>query len=79
MNKKLKWTVEFEVDESWVADGFELNDEVAHDMLAHFLSYAYNSEIGAKVLSGPPLKEIWKLQGYTAAEMKRKLEERAHA
>jgi hypothetical protein len=26
---RLKWIVEFEVDESWVADGFELTNERA--------------------------------------------------
>lgn len=62
--KRYKWTVEFEVDETWVEDGFELTDERAHAMLANALSCAYNTEFSAKVISAPPQAEIRKAQGY---------------
>lgn len=62
---KFKWVVEFEVDEVWVADGFDLTDERALDMLAQHLRYAYmTTELGAKVISAPPPEEIRKVQGY---------------
>lgn len=61
--KFFKWVVEIEVEESWVADGFDMTDERAHDMLAHTLPYAYNYELKAKVISAPEAAEIRKAQG----------------
>lgn len=61
---KLKWTVEVEVEQSWVADGFVLTDERAKEMLAKALPFAHNSELGARVLTAPPAEKIAKLQGY---------------
>ena len=62
---KLKWTVEFEVEDVWVADGFELTDERALDMLSHDLSSAIiGMELSAKVISAPTPEEIRRLQGY---------------
>lgn len=64
-NGKFKWIVEFEVDECWVADGFELTDERALDMLASDLRYAnIGIELGAKVLQGPSIKDVRIAQGY---------------
>lgn len=65
MGKKLKWTVEFSVDECWVADGFILNDETALDMLANQLGWAdIETELSAKVIKSPTLDKIMKLQGF---------------
>ena len=61
---KFKWTVQFEVDETWVADGFNLTNERAHEMLANTLTSAYNHELKAKVLSAPDQEKIAKAQGY---------------
>ena len=62
---KLKWTVEFEVDTVWVADGFDLTDDRALDMLAHDLSHAnIGLELGAKVIKAPKARDIRRLQGY---------------
>lgn len=60
---KLKWTVEFSVDETWVADGFNLTDERALEMLANDLAFADYNELGAKVISVPAPEEIRKVQG----------------
>ena len=65
---KFKWTVEFTVDASWVADGFEITAERAHDMLAATIGGAFNHEISAKVLKAPPQAAIRKVQGYTSKE-----------
>lgn len=63
--KFYKWTVEFSVDASWVADGFDLTDERALDMLANDLSYAdAGQELKAKVIKSPSAKAIRKEQGY---------------
>ena len=61
---KLKWLVELEVDETWIADGFDLTDERAKDMLAKDLQYAHGTELSAKVIKAPDPKVIRKLQGY---------------
>jgi hypothetical protein len=63
IEKGFKWTVEFTVAESWVADGFDLDDERAHKMIAHMLQYAFNHEIEAKVIQSPKAKSIRKAQG----------------
>lgn len=60
----LKWTVEFSVDSSWVADGFDLTDERAKEMLASDLGYAYGHELKARVLKYPSAERIARLQGY---------------
>ena len=65
---KLRWTVEFAVDSSWVADGFNFTDERAKRMLNYDLSGAYGHEIGAKILSAPDPLKIAKLQGYESAD-----------
>lgn len=61
---KLKWTVEFSVDKSWVEDGFDLTKDRALDMLANDLRYAnIGTELDAKVIKCPDKKLIKKLQG----------------
>lgn len=63
--KFFKWTVEFEVDEIWVADGFELTEERALEMLAHDLGWAdMGTELKAKVIKSPSPKAVRKAQGY---------------
>ncbi len=56
---KLKWTVVFEVDDVWIADGFNLDDDRALEMLSGDLTYAHiGSELGAKVIKAPTEKQI---------------------
>lgn len=64
MAKFYKWTVQIQVDASWVADGFNMTNERAHNMLTKELPYAYNHELKAKVLSKPKDSAIAKEQGY---------------
>ena len=75
----LRWTVRFAVDSSWVADGFDLTDERAKDMLNGDLRYAMGCELGARVLSYPPAIRVARLQhgsGKGLEEATRKVEER---
>ena len=52
--KMLKFTVEFEVDARWIADGFDLTDERAGTMLEQALPFANSeTEIRAKVVKRP--------------------------
>lgn len=65
MAKTYKWIVEVEVHERWVADGFDLDDERATQMLSKELPHAImDREIWAKVLKAPAAAEIRKEQGY---------------
>lgn len=59
-----KWTVEFTVAESIVVDGFDLDAERAHEMLAQNLPFAYGYELGAKIVKSPRRARIRKAQGY---------------
>jgi hypothetical protein len=70
--KKFKWTVEFEVAECWVADGFDLTDERAHDMLSRDLGWASGHELKARVVKYAPGADVAKAQGYqTTSEVER--------
>lgn len=63
--KFFRWLVEFEVNELWVTDGFDLTDEVAIGMLANRLGYARaGDELRAQVLIAPDPVEIKTAQGY---------------
>lgn len=61
--KMFKWTVEFQVSENWVADGFNLTDDRALNMLSSELGWAYEGiELKAKVVKRPNPDEIAKCQ-----------------
>ncbi len=68
--KTFKWVVEFEVDECWITDGFDLDDERAFEMLENDLTFAYPHELKARVISAPDPKDIRKAQGYPEEENK---------
>ncbi len=70
--KFYKWTVEFEVNAVWVADGFDLTDDRAHAMLADHLSHAHGSELKARVIKAPDPDKVAREQGYTGADDPRK-------
>ena len=77
MTKKFKWIVEIEVDVLWVADGFNLDNDRASEMVRKELPYAYTSEVTAKVLKAPHVADIMKVQGYDNASIKQ--EQALHA
>jgi hypothetical protein len=62
---KLEWTVRFSVNPTWIEDGFNLTDEVAKEMLALQLPFAYGHELSAKVIDRPSIKIIKQLRGET--------------
>ena len=59
-----KWIVQIEVDDSWVADGFDLDKDRLLDMVANDLNQAHEWEIKVKIIHHPDVKVIRKLQGY---------------
>lgn len=65
MPKFYKWTVEFEVAACWVADGFDLTDDRALDMLSKDLGFAnIDAELRARVVKAPDAKAVREEQGY---------------
>jgi hypothetical protein len=64
--KRFKWTIEISVDESWVADGLDLQDgQDLADRLRHgILTFAPLSDMEAKVIKGPAREAIAKVQGF---------------
>lgn len=72
--RSFKWTVEFEVAETWVADGFDLDAERANDMIGTALPFSYGWERVARVIKAPRKSRILVAQGYSpqkAAKMAR--------
>lgn len=69
MKDSFKWVIQIEVDESWVADGFDMTDERVKEMLARETPYAYGHELEVKVLKSPSVERIMKKQGYTEKDI----------
>lgn len=68
MSKMYKWTVEFEVSDVWVADGFLLTNERALDMLAAELNYANpDTELRARVVKMPNAEALSRERGEIAS------------
>jgi hypothetical protein len=63
--KTFKWVVEFEVTENWVADGFQIDQRRAFNMIEGVLPFASGAEFKATVIKSPDAKLIRKTQGYT--------------
>lgn len=59
-----KWIVEFEISDNWIADGFDLGDGRAKDIIENALPFAYGHETKAKVLQAPSHIAIMREQGY---------------
>jgi hypothetical protein len=62
--KTFKWVVEFEVTENWVADGFNIDQRRAFNIIEGVLPYASGMEIKATVKKSPSEAAIKKAQGY---------------
>ena len=72
MTDKIKFTVEFAVDPTWVADGFFLDKNTALMMLAKELGWAdIGSELDARMVKFPNAEKVAKLMGYASVEKMR--------
>ena len=63
-----RWTVQIAVSETWVEDGFQLDDERAEAMLLRDLAYAHGHEVACRVISKPLDEDVAKAQGYKSVE-----------
>jgi hypothetical protein len=64
--KFFKWTIEVEVAEVWVEDGFDFNKDRCVDLETSLIDWASEGEVRVKVVKAPDPKEIRKTQGYEA-------------
>jgi len=62
---KLKWLVEFEIDEVWINDGFRLTNEVAQEMIDNAIPWGIPGENKGKVIKAPIEEEIQNLDPKT--------------
>lgn len=67
---RFSWTIRVEIDETWVADGFDLTEDNIKDRVSEMLPHAHGSEYDAKVLKAPQRQRIMKAQGYTEPEIR---------
>ena len=65
--KFFKWAVEIEINEVWVADGFEVTAERIQELIQEAIGYAYDHESRVRVIAAPDPEEIRKAQGYVTA------------
>lgn len=66
MDNRYTWIVRFDVVPEWVADGFNLDDKRANEMLSLALPLAAEEhEIRAAVIAAPSFARIMTEQGYT--------------
>lgn len=63
---KFVWTIQIEVDEVWIADGYNLTKDRAIYMVLSDLSSATSDEVCVKVLSKPSNSSIANAQGYSS-------------
>lgn len=63
MVEHVEWTVKIGVDESWIADGFELDPAILKEaILNHILGYAYDDEVSVDILKAPDEATIEAIQ-----------------
>lgn len=64
--KFFKWTIEIEVSDNWVEDGFDFDKDQAQNLAESLIPWAYaNSEVRVRVVKSPPREKVLKQQGYT--------------
>lgn len=63
------WTVRIGVHKSWVADGFDLTQDEAHERLRAVLPHCHGSEFSAEVLASPLAETILREQGYQGEQL----------
>lgn len=63
------YTVQLEIDAVWVADGFELTNERALDMLYDTLRWVEAEEVSARILQAPEHEDVLREQGYSEARI----------
>lgn len=68
MKVPFRWLVEIEIDETWVADGFDLTPLRMKEMLERALPDSTSAETRCRILSAPERQAIAVAQGRDRAE-----------
>jgi len=63
--QRFRWTIEIEMDESWVADGFDLGAWEPDVLAGRIMPYATEEEMTVRIVKAPSPASIRKAQGYT--------------
>lgn len=63
-SRKFKWVAEIEIDEFWVMDGLNLNNDRLQEILLSHFGYARSDEIKVKIIAEPDPNVIMDCQGY---------------
>lgn len=58
------WTIEVQVAEVWVEDGFDFTNDRCRSLSDSLIDYAESHEVKVRVLTAPDLKAIRLTQGY---------------
>ena len=67
---KFRFTVEFEIDQVWIADGFFLTADIALEMLGRELDFAnVGEELDARMVKVPNLERVVRAQGYSSVAL----------
>ena len=61
--RMFKWTVEVEVSENWVADGFDLSNRI-EELGETLLPFSVDGEVAVHIRKAPDPDAIRKAQGY---------------
>jgi hypothetical protein len=64
MRPTYKWTIEIEISETWVEDGFDVTDDRLHNLLMKALPWASGDEVAGRVLTRPSDERVAKAMGY---------------
>jgi hypothetical protein len=64
-NRRFRWLIEVEVNEVWVADGFDFDEDRCDQVRENLIGYADPDEVQVRVVKTPSPVEIRQSQGYT--------------
>lgn len=59
-----RFVMVFDVSDTWIADGFDPDDEGAQRMIEARLPHARGTEVRGAMLTRPPRDEVARLMGY---------------
>ena len=58
------WIIKIAVANTWVADGFDFDENRMESLLSKLLPFATSGEVKGAIIAAPDKKAIRKLQGY---------------
>jgi hypothetical protein len=65
--KRRMWTLQIEVTDNWIADGFDFDGDRCHELQESLIPYAHEGEVTVKVVGRPDPTVIRQLQDGTIA------------